>query len=134
MPPSKDTPPPQNNYGWTPERREAARKRALAYKPWEHSTGPKSVAGKARVAQNARKYPIYQGEIIRLTQEVFILNAAFVKRCRAIANIQFYHDVVKRVRPRTSKNKLIKDVLNQEIKTPPPQKFKSKLINRKGAS
>src|SRR5262245_2656139 len=39
--------------GWTPERR--ARQAALARRsqPWRHSTGPRTEAGKARVALNA---------------------------------------------------------------------------------
>ncbi len=130
MPSSPNTPPQKpNNYGWTPERRAAARERAFAHKPWEHSTGPKTKAGKARVAQNARKYPIYQAEIRALTQEMLFLNAAFVKRCRAITNMQFYHNIIKHVRPRTPKNKLIKQVLSQGDRPPPPIKTKSKLIN-----
>ena len=41
--------------GWTPERR--ARHSALIrnWRPWEHSTGPKSEEGKARVSRNAYK-------------------------------------------------------------------------------
>jgi hypothetical protein len=38
----------------TPEGRERLRQAALAGRPWLHSTGPKSAAGKARVAQNGR--------------------------------------------------------------------------------
>ena len=41
--------------GWTPERR--ARQAALirAWKPWEQSTGPRTVEGKARTARNGFK-------------------------------------------------------------------------------
>ena len=41
--------------GWTPERR--ARQAALIrnWKPWEHSTGPRSPEGKAKAARNADK-------------------------------------------------------------------------------
>lgn len=41
--------------GWTPERR--ARQAALirTWRPWEHSSGPKTQAGKAVVAGNAWK-------------------------------------------------------------------------------
>jgi hypothetical protein len=41
--------------GWTPERR--ARQSALIrqWRPWEHSRGPKSEEGKARVSRNAFK-------------------------------------------------------------------------------
>ncbi len=34
--------------------RERLREAALVSKPWEHSTGPKSAAGKARAADNGR--------------------------------------------------------------------------------
>jgi hypothetical protein len=44
-----------NEYRRTPERR--ARQAALIrnWRPWEHSTGPKSEDGKARVSRNAYK-------------------------------------------------------------------------------
>lgn len=42
--------------GWTPERR--ARQVVLigTWRPWECSTGPRSAAGKAKSALNARKH------------------------------------------------------------------------------
>ena len=41
--------------GWTPERRARQAKLIRQWKPWENSTGPKTVEGKAIVAQNAYK-------------------------------------------------------------------------------
>ncbi len=41
--------------GWTPERRALQAELIKNWRPWEHSTGPRTVAGKARVAQNAYK-------------------------------------------------------------------------------
>ena len=39
--------------GWTAERRAAQAARMQARKPWEHSTGPRTDAGKARSRGNA---------------------------------------------------------------------------------
>jgi hypothetical protein len=41
--------------GWTPERRARQAELIRQWRPWEHSTGPKSEAGKATVSQNAYK-------------------------------------------------------------------------------
>jgi hypothetical protein len=38
----------------TPEGRERLRQSALVNRPWLHSTGPKTAAGKARVAENGK--------------------------------------------------------------------------------
>ncbi len=37
---------------WTQEQRERQREAIKRWKPWEHSTGPKSDAGKERVSRN----------------------------------------------------------------------------------
>jgi hypothetical protein len=39
----------------TPEGRSRLRQAALVNRPWLHSTGPKSVAGKLRVAENGKR-------------------------------------------------------------------------------
>ena len=41
--------------GWTVERRARQAAAIRNWRPWNRSTGPRSVAGKARVAQNAWK-------------------------------------------------------------------------------
>jgi len=41
--------------GWTPERRARQAERIRQCRPWEKSTGPKTVAGKAVVSRNAFK-------------------------------------------------------------------------------
>ncbi|HKB38098.1 MAG TPA: hypothetical protein VKD72_16750 [Gemmataceae bacterium] len=41
--------------GVTAEGRERLRQAALANKPWQHSTGPKTVEGKRRAALNGSK-------------------------------------------------------------------------------
>ena len=38
---------------WTPERRAHQARAVRLWKPWEQSTGPRSVEGKARVSLNA---------------------------------------------------------------------------------
>lgn len=39
--------------GWTQERREQQRAAIASWNPWEQSTGPKTVEGKARSSRNA---------------------------------------------------------------------------------
>jgi len=41
--------------GWTPERRERQRAAITRWKPWKHSTGPKTANGKARSSRNAER-------------------------------------------------------------------------------
>ena len=41
--------------GWTPERRARQAQLIHTWRPWERSTGPRTVMGKARVARNAFK-------------------------------------------------------------------------------
>ena len=41
--------------GWTPERRARQSELIRTWKPWEHSTGPRTDEGKARTARNGFK-------------------------------------------------------------------------------
>ena len=41
--------------GWTPERRKKQSEAIRQWQPWNQSTGPKSLEGKAAVARNAWK-------------------------------------------------------------------------------
>jgi hypothetical protein len=41
--------------GWTPERRARQAELIRSWRPWEHSTGPKSDAGKSASSRNADK-------------------------------------------------------------------------------
>lgn len=41
---------------WTQEEREQQAAAIRKYRPWQHSTGPKTEAGKATVAKNATKH------------------------------------------------------------------------------
>src|SRR5690348_6690406 len=40
--------------GWTPERKARQARLIRNWRPWEHSTGPKTEAGKERSKKNAR--------------------------------------------------------------------------------
>lgn len=42
--------------GWPPSRRRAQAERCRSHRPWTRSTGPRSAAGKAKSARNARKH------------------------------------------------------------------------------
>ena len=44
----------QKRRGLTAAGRERLRQFALAYRPWEHSTGPRTAAGKAQTARNGK--------------------------------------------------------------------------------
>lgn len=46
----------RNPKGWTPERRARQAARARLTQPWRHATGPRTEAGKARVARNALRH------------------------------------------------------------------------------
>lgn len=41
--------------GWTPERRRQQSMAIRRWRPWERSTGPRTSAGKTKVARNAWK-------------------------------------------------------------------------------
>jgi hypothetical protein len=41
--------------GWTPERKARQANLIKRWRPWERSTGPRTLHGKAKVAQNAWK-------------------------------------------------------------------------------
>ncbi len=51
--------------GWTSERRVQQAKLIRQWRPWEKSTGPRTRAGKAKVARNA-----YKGGTWRLLREL----------------------------------------------------------------
>lgn len=59
--------------GWTPERRARQAAAIRAWRPWERSTGPRTEAGKAKVARNA-----YRGGERAFLREV----RNFLRECR----------------------------------------------------
>ena len=46
----------KNNNCWTKERRRKQAERCRANKPWQQSTGPKTIIGKTITSQNATKH------------------------------------------------------------------------------
>lgn len=63
---------------WTAEARAAQAQKIRAHKPWLHSTGPRTVAGKARVATNALKHG-NRGSTIKRFRRLLRLQALFLK-------------------------------------------------------
>ncbi len=51
---------------WTEERKQAAREIALRVKPWEKSTGPRTLKGKAHSSQNALKHGMRSTDAVKL--------------------------------------------------------------------
>lgn len=51
--------------GWTPERRARQAELIRTWKPWKHSTGPKTAEGKAKAKMNA-----YTGGTWRILKEM----------------------------------------------------------------
>ena len=71
--------------GWTPERRKRQSERIRQQKPWEHSTGPRSAAGKEAVKDNALKHgwrsaPVRELEGILHEQRKFLRAARRVMK------------------------------------------------------
>ena len=58
---------------WTDEERAAQADRCRQQQPWKHSTGPKSVAGKRKVSQNAPRKPASWGLDDALLAEAYRL-------------------------------------------------------------
>lgn len=54
----------------TPEGRERLRRAALANRPWEHSTGPRTAAGKATAAGNATRLQKGEKSVRQLRTEL----------------------------------------------------------------
>lgn len=48
---------------WTEEQKQNASQRALVTKPWDKSTGPRTIAGKRISARNSYKHGFYSYEI-----------------------------------------------------------------------
>jgi len=83
--------------GWTEARRRAQAERCRANRPWEHSTGPKSAAGKARSALNAYKHggdAAYKA----LIKEMLHHNREFLKSAGALTEIELIKKLEKQAK------------------------------------
>lgn len=90
---------------WTPERRQAARERALKNKPWEKSTGPRTKEGKTISSGNAFRHGHRSGIYLEIT--------AYLRDQRA-----FLRETVKmdeKARKILSSNELINDLIKLNI-------------------
>ena len=56
--------------GLTLEGRERLRQSALKHRPWQHSTGPRTAEGKAKVALNAKKRQVEEVSVRGLRREL----------------------------------------------------------------
>lgn len=57
--------------GWTAERRQLQAARIRMQKPWLHSTGPRTVKGKARSSRNAFKHGRRSAEYIGRMKDIY---------------------------------------------------------------
>ncbi len=67
--------------GWTPERRVSQAVRIGQWKPWLRSTGPRTEAGKAMSAINARKH----GTRGRAARDEALLLRNLIRECGEMA-------------------------------------------------
>jgi hypothetical protein len=66
---------------WTPEQKAAQAEKIRRWKPWENSTGPKTLEGKERAKMNAFKNGLHTAEHQLLReglahQRIFVRNTA----------------------------------------------------------
>jgi hypothetical protein len=64
--------------GWTEERKQRQRERIQTWRPWEKSTGPRSVEGKAKVARNA-----YNGALWLTLRVLSVKTTRVIKELKA---------------------------------------------------
>lgn len=90
---------------WTPERRQAARERALKNKPWQKSTGPRTKEGKRISAGNAFRHGYRSG--------IFLEIETYLKDQREFMKTAIRMD--EKTRKMMSSNELIRDLMNLNI-------------------
>lgn len=66
---------------WTPERKQRQRELIQTWKPWLKSTGPRTAAGKAKVARNA-----YRGALWLRLRVLSKKTTAIIKMLKAVGN------------------------------------------------
>lgn len=90
---------------WTPERRAAARERALKNKPWEKSTGPRTKQGKRVSSGNAFRHG--------LRSEVYRQIKTYLRDQQEFMRIMVKMD--DKTRKMMQSNELIKDLMNLNV-------------------
>lgn len=73
--------------GWTKERRLKQSQRCKQNKPWQHSTGPKTMEGKQAISQNAYKHGMRNAAIRNLLKAMAAQNR-FVTRLMQRENLK----------------------------------------------
>jgi len=70
--------------GWTLERRQRQAEQIRRWKPWEQSTGPRSLEGKERVSRNAWKggHRAELRELSKMVNEHVRISRELAERCR----------------------------------------------------
>jgi hypothetical protein len=67
---------------WTPERKAKAAEMIHDWKPWKHTTGPKTPEGKAKSSMNSLKTGYKSKEAIKMRRE----RAALIKEINRVFN------------------------------------------------
>ena len=108
---SKRLPQHKRKKTWTPERR--ARQAALIRrsKPWLHSTGPKTEAGKARASQNACKHGFRSRDHLLTAARI---RRAFRRAALNLARVRAHFQIDMRSRSGTRKKVLTSPVWGVE--------------------
>lgn len=70
---------------WTEKARQEQSERTKALKIWEHSTGPKTEAGKAKSSTNATKHGMYNKDIKHLLK-LLARQRAFVREVKKMTD------------------------------------------------
>jgi len=103
---SKRLPMKRRPKGWTPERR--ARQAALirTWQPWRRSTGPKTEAGKARAALNARRHGLRSRDYLATAAEA---RRAIRRAAATVARVRIRFAIDMRSKSNTKKLALKKE-------------------------
>ena len=103
--------------GWSPERRAKHAAAIQKWKPWEKSTGPKTVAGKATASQNAYKHGFRGAEWMGLLDAL----AAQKRYVQHVIARQKIYLAEQRLQKLAAKNK---NVTNKLLNAPLPVDLK----------
>lgn len=82
----------------TDQGRQKLREEALRRRPWEHSTGPRTAAGKAKVSRNAVKHGYWSREAVQARREGRVVPLAPEPRGRTDLRRMYITRLVRMVR------------------------------------